>query len=110
MSLGFVVFILGLFGVPIALLAYGHRLRRRPERQRNAFWGAVIGHCVAGLLAVTLGMIPPESWTPEDMVRGFAGLWSLLLFPVVGAAIGAMRPIAQGAGGKVNREGREPSR
>jgi hypothetical protein len=89
MSLGFVAFLLGIFGVPIALLAFGHRLRRRTDRQRGAFWGAIIGHCVGGTLAVTLGMIPPENWTSDETMRGFAGLWAMLLLPVIGALIGA---------------------
>jgi len=90
MSLGFIAFILGFFGVPVALLSYGHRLRRRTQRERKAFWGAVIGHCVAGTLAVTFAMIPPEAWTSEETMRGFAGLWALLLLPVVGAIVGAV--------------------
>ena len=98
MSAGIIAFLLGLFGVPIALLFYGHRLRRRPERQRRAFWGAIIGHCIAGTLAVTLGMIPPVAWTSEDTARGFAGLWSLLVLPVGGAVVGAMWPGRQGSG------------
>ena len=89
MSLGIVAFLIGLFGVPIALLVYGHRLRRRTPRQRAIFWGAVTGHCIAGTLAVVWGMIPPEAWTPEESARGFAGLWSLLLLPVLGAVVGA---------------------
>jgi hypothetical protein len=90
MNLGFIVFILGLFGVPIVLLAFGHRLRRRGNRERAAFWGAVLGHCVAGTLALVYGMIPPEQWTDQEIARGFAGLWSLLVFPLAGAVIGAL--------------------
>ena len=88
MSPGFIAFVLGAFGIPMALLAFGHRLRRRAPRERKAFWGAVIGHCIAGILAVTFGMIPPEAWTSEETFRGFAGLWSLLVLPVIGAIIG----------------------
>jgi hypothetical protein len=89
MSIDIAVFLLGLFGVPVVLLIVGHRLRRRSPRARNAFVGAFIGHCVAGVLAVTLGMIPPESWTPDQTARGFAGLWSLLVLPVAGGIAGA---------------------
>jgi hypothetical protein len=92
MSLGVGVFLIGLFGVPLLLLWYGHRLRRRTPRVRSVFWGAVIGHCVAGTLAVVLGMIPPEAWTSEETMRGFVGLWSLLLLPLAGAAVGAVLP------------------
>jgi hypothetical protein len=85
MNVSLVVFVVGLFGVPIALLALGHRLRRRSPRARAVFVGAVIGHCIAGTLAVVWGMLPPEAWEPAESARGFAGLWSLLLFPIFGA-------------------------
>lgn len=88
MTLHVAVFLVGLFGVPLALLAYGHRLRRRNPRGRSAFWGAVLGHVVALVLAVVLGMIPPEAWTGEDRWRGFIGLWSLVVFPIVGLIAG----------------------
>jgi len=91
MTIGLVVFVVGLFGVPIALLMLGHRLRRRSPRARAIFTGGVIGHCVAGLLAVIWGMLPPEAWGPNDTARGFAGLWSLLLFPILGAVAFAAR-------------------
>lgn len=87
MTLHVAVFLVGLFGVPLALLAYGHRLRRRSPRGRSAFWGALLGHCFALVLVMVLGMIPPESWTADDTVRGFIGFWSLLVFPLVGAVI-----------------------
>lgn len=89
MSIQMVVFLLGLFGVPIVLLLGGHRLRRRSRRAHRTFWGAVIGHCIAGTLAVSWGMVPPEAWTSDETARGFVGLWSLLVFPVAGALIGA---------------------
>jgi hypothetical protein len=84
-------FLLGLFGVPIVLLAYGHKLRRRSARGRSAFWGAVIGHVSAAILALSLGMIPPEAWTSAETWRGFIGLWSLLVFPVGGAILAFVR-------------------
>ncbi len=90
MSVNIVAFLLGLFGVPIAMLIVAHRLRKRAPRVRNAFLGAFAGHCVAAVLAVTLGMIPPEAWAPEEVSRGFIGLWSLLALPVAGAAGGFM--------------------
>lgn len=89
MSIHLVVFLIGLFVVPIVLLVYGRRIRRRGPRQRALFWGAIAGHCVAVLVAVVLGMIPPEEWTSNDTARGFAGFWSLLVFPIVGALIAA---------------------
>jgi hypothetical protein len=91
MNLGLVVFVIGLFGVPIALLVLGHRLRRRGPRAQAMFKGAVIGYCVAGTLAVVWGMLPPEAWQAGESGRGFAGLWSLLLFPILGALAFAVR-------------------
>lgn len=90
MSVHFIAFLLGIFGVPLVLLAIGHRLRRRSPRTRAIFWGAVVGHIAAGIVAVTWGMIPPDAWEPSETARGFAGLWSLLAFPVVGATFGAL--------------------
>lgn len=90
MSLGIIAFLAGLFGVPIALLAIGHKLRRRSPRTKALFRGAIIGHCIAGVVAVVWGMIPPEAWEPTDAARGFAGLWSLLLLPVLGALVFAL--------------------
>ncbi len=81
------VLLTGLFGVPLALLVLGHRIRRRGPTVRRAFAGAVAGHCVAACLAVTVGMIPPEAWTSDETVRGLAGVWSLVAAPLVGAGL-----------------------
>lgn len=90
MSIHILAFIAGLFVAPVALLIAAHRLRRRSLRARAAFWGAAAGHMVAMVLATTWGMIPPETLTPGETARGFASLWSLLLFPLVGALAGWM--------------------
>ena len=89
MSMGTVAFLLGLFGVPLALLVAAHKLRRRSDRAQRAFWGAAIGHCVAAVLAVVWGMIPPEAWVEGEIARGLAGFWALLALPLIGAAAGA---------------------
>jgi len=87
MSVGFLALLVGMFAIPVALLIMGHRYRRRHARTRAMFRGAVIGHCVAILVAVTWAMIPPEMWQPEDTGRGLAGYWSLLVLPVAGALV-----------------------
>jgi hypothetical protein len=90
LTLNLIAFLIGLFVVPLWLLRWGHRLRRRGTRSRSAFWGAVIGHCMAGTIAVIWGMIPPEAWTATETGRGFFGLWSLLVLPLIGALAGAL--------------------
>lgn len=96
---GIAVFVLGLYVVPLVLLAWGHRLRRLSPRSRRAFWGAIAGHCLAGVLAIGVGMIPPESWTAEETGRGFFGLWSLLALPVAGAGWGLVTSSRHRQGG-----------
>ena len=91
MSAGTFVFLVGLYVLPLALLSLGHHLKRRSARAKRIFWGAVIGHCVAGTLALFAGMIMPEEWTDQERLRGFLGLWSLLIFPLAGGIAGALK-------------------
>ena len=91
MTAGIVVFLVGLYVIPIGLLWIGHHLKRRSARARRIFWGAIIGHCIAGTLAVVAGIMLPEEWTAQERLRGFLGLWSLLIFPVAGGIVGAVR-------------------
>ena len=89
MNLNFVVFLIGLVGVPVVLLTFGHRLRRRSRRVQTTFWWAIGGYCVAGVFAIIYSMIPPEAWEAGETVRGFAGIWGMLAIPVVSAGVGA---------------------
>ncbi len=91
MSLGVTALLVGLLVTPLVLLWWSHHLRRRSVRQQRAFWGAITGHCVAGALAVTFGMVPPAAWSGSDGIRGFFGLWALLLFPVLAGLAAALR-------------------
>lgn len=99
MNLNLAAFLSGLFLVPIALLWLGHRFRRRSAPAQQAFWGGVVGYCIAGTVAVIGGMIPPEAWVPGETVRGFIGYWGMLIVPTFGAAVAALR--AGGASGPV---------
>lgn len=90
MSVNFAAFLLGLFGVPIALLVFGKRLRRRSERTQRAFWGGVLGHLAAVVVANAAGLITSEAWSSEDQMRGFAGYWALFIFPAAGALLGGL--------------------
>jgi NAD/NADP transhydrogenase beta subunit len=86
--------ILGLFVVPTFLLLLGHRLRERSSRQRGAFWGGVIGHTVAVIVAVVAMHWPPVLWTSD--ARAFLVFFTMLVGGVLGAAVGALsaRPAA----------------
>ena len=86
MSVSAAALLVGLFVVPIILLALGHRLRRRSSTQRKVFWGALVGYLVAALAALWVGMMPAAEWSGSDTVRGLLGFWGLIVGPLVGAA------------------------
>lgn len=91
MTAGTWAMLLGLFGVPLALVWTGHRLRRRSPRWRAAFWGALIAHLLASPAAMWAAMIPPAEWAPSDRWRGALGLWAMLVAPLVGMLLGLAR-------------------
>lgn len=87
MNAGILALLGGLFGVPVVLLAYGHRFRQHTSRGRRAWWGALIGYGCAACIALAAGLFPPQAWTASDDLRGAAGLWSLLVLPLLGAVV-----------------------
>jgi quinol-cytochrome oxidoreductase complex cytochrome b subunit len=94
MTPGTVAMLVGLFVVPALLLWLGHRLRRRSARQRAVFWGMLWGYVAASIVALVTGMMTPAMWAEDDTMRGLLGFWSLVVLPVLGAAIGAMRRVS----------------
>ena len=90
MTAGVFIFLVGLYVFPLVLLWWGHHLKRRSWRARRAFWGAVTGHCIAGTLALFAGILFPVEWEAQERMRGFLGLWSLMIFPLAGAVAGAL--------------------
>lgn len=90
MTAGVLAFLVGLYVLPLGLLWLGHHLKRRSSRAKRIFWGAVLGHCLAGLLALVAGLMLPEAWTAGEQWRGFFGLWSLLVFPLAGGLAAAI--------------------
>ena len=86
---GVVALLLGLFAAPAFLLWAGHHWRHTPARLRGAFWGGLIGHTIAALLATAAGIFWPYEWDGGDVWRGFFGLWSMLVLFVIGALCGA---------------------
>jgi putative Ca2+/H+ antiporter (TMEM165/GDT1 family) len=91
MNIQLIALMLGMFVVPAILLTAGHKLRKRSPRVQSAFWGAIVGHVIAMLLASYFGMMPAELWQSSDTVRGFFGFWFMLIGPVIGGAIGSLR-------------------
>jgi hypothetical protein len=89
MSAGVIAMLVGLFAAPAFLLWAGHHWRRTSPRLRGAFWGGLVAHTVAALAASVAGMYEPAEWAASDTVRGFLGYWSMLLFFLVGAGVGA---------------------
>ena len=103
MDLDRLAFLLGIFVVPLALLAMGHRFARRSPRVRGAFWGALIAYGIAGTAALWVSMSPAAEWAGSDVMRGLLGFWGMLVAPLLGGALGALRapgraPASRGRG------------
>ncbi len=90
MTAGVIALLLGLFAAPAFLLWAGHHWRHTSPRMRGAFWGGITAHTVGAVAASIAGMVPAAEWAGSDIVRGFFGYWSMLVFFAVGALIGAM--------------------
>ena len=88
--MGRIALLLGLFAAPVFLLWAGHHWRHRSNIVRGAFWGGLIAHTIAALLATIAGLYRPAEWAASDLWRGFLGLWSMLVLFAVGATIGAI--------------------
>lgn len=85
MNAGIIALLIGLFVVPLVLLALGHRSRRRSAAQRAVFWGGLLGYLIAALAALWVGLMPAAEWSEADLVRGALGFWGLIIGPVIGA-------------------------
>ncbi len=90
MSAGVLAMLLGLFAVPTYLLWAGHHWRKRSARIKGAFWGGLVGHTVAGIVATAAAMYEPTLWSDDDVLRGVLGYWLMLAAGVSGILIGAL--------------------
>ena len=102
MSLGTIALLIGLFVIPVALLALGHRLRRRPPALRAVYWGGLVGYLAGSLAALWVGMVPASEWSGADTMRGLLGYWGLIICPIIGA-LAALVFRAREADGSVPR-------
>jgi hypothetical protein len=82
---------MGLLVMPMLLLWLGHRLRDRSAIQRGAFWGGVIGHTTALIIALVALHYPPVMLTGG--MRSAVALWAMVALGAAGAALGALRMI-----------------
>ena len=87
---GRIALLLGLFAVPMFLLWAGHHWRHTTARMRGAFWGGLIAHSIAALLATAAGVFWPVEWESTHGWRGFFGFWSMLILFILGAVVGAL--------------------
>ena len=81
--------LIGLLVMPMLLLWLGHRLRDRSAVQRGAFWGGVIGHTTALIIALVALHYPPVMLTGG--MRSTVALWAMVALGAAGAALGALR-------------------
>ena len=86
MSGGGLAFAIGLFAVPLLLLALGHSLRRRTTRERGAFWGGTWGYLGGMVLTCVVSLTPPVDWAGGPALRSFVFHWSMVLGAAIGAA------------------------
>lgn len=89
MSVGAVAFAIGLFAVPLLLLALGHNLRWRTTRERAVFWAGTWGYLGGIVLTCVVSLTPPVDWAGGPALRSFVFHWGMLLGAAAGAAIGA---------------------
>lgn len=82
------IVLLGLFGVPVALLLAGRRVRFFDRRRRGAYRGAIVGYAGACAVTLVLVLLPPFVWPPASTVVRAWLAGGLLLAPVLGAVIG----------------------
>ena len=80
--------LIGLFGIPGVLMAFGHRLRGRTTTHKGRFWGGVYGYIVGTGLAVAAMMLPPVAWEADHGLRAFLVHWSMVTGGILGLLTG----------------------
>lgn len=87
MTIHHVALLLGMFGIPLVALMIGFKFRKRTTRTRAIFWGAILGHGIATVVASVAAIWPPRALGPGDDARGVLILWTLLLGGLIGIAV-----------------------
>jgi len=84
------LFLVGLFLIPLGLLMLGHRLRDRTPTQRRMFWGGIIGYLTGMLVAVSAALYPPVHWPGTDSLRALMVHGGMLFFGCFGVLVGGI--------------------
>ena len=83
------ILLVGIFGIPAALLMTGQRFRRLKHRMRGAFWGGVISYALGVILWGVAAIAPAQMWAQES-IRIIVVVIVLALFGIGGLAVGAL--------------------
>jgi len=84
--------VLGVFFVPLAMLAACHRFRRLSRQQRRIVWGLIIGYGMGLFIVLVMLLSPPVMWAADQPVRTFLVYWGLFLIPAMGALAAQLLP------------------
>jgi len=82
------VLLLGLFGIPVLLMALGHRLRGKSGSHKRRFWGGVLGYLLGMTAAIGAMVLPPVSWDGGGSLRPFLVHWAMFLGGLSGIVTG----------------------
>ncbi|MFO7767391.1 MAG: hypothetical protein R6W82_00280 [bacterium] len=85
-----IIFLAGLFLIPLGFLILGHRLRDRTRTQRRMFWWGVGGYLTGMAVAVTAALFPPVMWPGAGSLRGLAVHGGMLVFGALGFLLGGI--------------------
>lgn len=85
-------FLLGVFLIPLAMLASCNRFKRLSAAQRRAVWGLIIGYGIAVTTVLAATLSPPVMWAADQPLRDFVVHWGLLLIPLLGVLVASLLP------------------
>ncbi len=84
-----VVVLLGLVGVPVALLWTGRHFRGFTPRALSAWRGGLVGYLVSCTGVAGVLLAPPFTWPPSSTLVRLLLAAGLLVGPILGAAAGS---------------------
>lgn len=91
-----VLVLLGLVGVPVALLWTGQHFRGYPPKALGAWRGGLVGYLLSCTVVAVVLLVPPFTWPPSVPWVRLLLVGGLLVGPILGAAAGAWRGADRG--------------